>query len=137
MKKLLLNIFIFFLSFLFCNVNSYGTYEFNRNNYINKDNTFNLEFDNLNILNVEELFKDLNIKILKVIPKDKFFTNKAIVSENIEDIINTYKNVLLYNGFDNEGMYSYLNGFKVSNLIVECSTYDIEKLSERINYKVI
>lgn len=144
MRKLFLKILVFFLSFLFFNTSYYGTDEVNIDiNTENKQDVFNLKFDNVNIKNIKNILEETNAKILKIIPKDKIYTTKDIVVDDedidkiIETAINIYENLLLKNGYENESVYVSLNGFEISNLIVECNNNDLIKIGEKINYKLV
>ncbi len=144
MRKLFLKILVFFLSFLFFNTSYYGTDEVNIDlNTENKQDVFNLKFDNVNVKNIKNILEETNAKILKIIPKDKIYTTKDIVVDDedidkiIETAINIYENLLLKNGYENESVYVSLNGFEISNLIVECNNNDLIKIGEKISYKLV
>ena len=145
MRKLFIKALIFFLSFLFFNTTSYGTEDINLDAFKidNKQSIFNIKFDNMNINDIDEILENTSAKILKIIPKDKIYTAKDIIpnDENINKIItnaiNTYKNLLIKNGYENESVYAELNGFEISNLILECNNNDLMKIGERVKYKLV
>jgi hypothetical protein len=143
MKKLFINIFVFFLSFLFFNINSYGTEEVNLNLNTNNKQIYNLKFNNININKLKTILDKTNVKIIKIIPKESIYTSKSIlpsgnsISKIVENAINVYENILLDNGYVNESIYFSLNGFEISNLIIECNNVDLIKIGEKINYILV
>ena len=144
MRKLFLKILLFILSFLFFNANYYGTDEVKIDiNSENKQDVFNLKFENINIKNLKNVLKETSAKILKIIPKDRIYTSKDIVPDGtnidkiIESAIQTYEKILLKNGYENESVYASLNGFEISNLIIECNNYDLLKIGEKVKFKIV
>lgn len=118
---------LFVFSFFFFDIKDVNTIDDVALIYDKKENTeeyFSVSFYDFNVLDLDRVFKGLNIKILSVKPYnyDKIYYD------------NTYKLIEEYNKkyLDNSFIVTTLKSFQIENMVIICTQSELSRLESRI-----
>lgn len=130
--KRIISYFFFFLFLLFLfNIPKAGTIDgislkYNKND-LYEEKYHKVSFYDLNIYELEEVFKNLNIRIINVKPVDY----KEIEYKSYADTIDSYKKLLINENFSEIPLNSNLRGFNVESMLILCTTKELIELESR------
>lgn len=132
LKKLLALIFYSSLLFFFFDVKDLNSIDDIALVYDNKnledEEYYNISFYDFYLNELEDAFKDLDIKILSITPEDYEKINFISVDKVIEKV----KNDLIDEGKVEEAINVYENNFKIKSMVLIGTKKDILKLEKRI-----
>ena len=94
-----------------------------------EENFYNINFKNFNIYELDNAFKDLDIKIISIKVND---LNKIGYTSSSK-LIETYKNNLINQNLVEQGINSELRGFKIESMLILCTRNELEKLEKRVD----
>ena len=132
LKRLLTLIFYSSLLFFFFDVKDLNSIDDIALVYDNKnledEEYYNISFYDFYLNELEDAFKDLDIKILSITPEDYDKINFISVDKVIEEV----KNNLIDSGKVEESINVYKNNFKIKSMVLIGTKKDILKLEKRI-----
>ncbi len=135
MKKIVFYFLFSFLSFFFFGIKDINTIDELALIYNQKDleeqNYYKLNFYDFNIFELENVFKNLNIKIITLKPK----YGESLEYKNTLSFTENYKEYLMNKGYDKEAASIELNGFKIDSMYILSTKEDLIKLEKRVKIK--
>ncbi len=89
-----------------------------------------ISFYDLNVYEIGDIFKDLDIKIINIKPTENMYFKESISYRNNEQIIEEYVNSI--KSQSDEYFYYKQNGFNVKSMKILCTNKELIKLEKRI-----
>lgn len=137
MKRLIYYLSFFILSYFVFNYDLVNSNDdialtYSKEN-IYAENIYNVSFYDLNILDIDKVFKGLNIKIMSVILEDNKFNDKSLYYTNSEKLIEYCINYLKERGYEEESIYISTHGLKIKSIRLKSNVNEIIKLEKRTN----
>ena len=132
MKRLLTLIFYFNLLFFFFDIKDLNSIDdvalIYDNNNLNDEEYYDISFYDFYLNELEESFKDLDIKILSITLEDYDKINFISADKVIEEV----KNNLIDSGKVEESINVYKNRFKIKSMVLVSTKKDMIELERRI-----
>ena len=132
MKRLLTLIFYFNLLFFFFDVKDLNSIDdialIYDNNNLNDEEYYNISFYDFYLNELEDSFKDLDIKILSITPED--YEKISFIS--VDKVIEEVKNNLINSGNEEKAINVYKNNFKIKSMVVVSTKKDMIELEKRV-----
>lgn len=143
MKKSLLLISFFFFLFLFLNIKKINTIDsmvlmYEKDDLFEQD-IFDINFYAFNVKEIPKAFRDLDIEIIRVVPKKDLYDNEAlsVIGNNYEEItfnlMKKYSKRLAAKGHEDQSLYYLQQGFSIQSMKIRCLIKDLTVLESRIN----
>lgn len=133
LKKLLTLIFYFNIIFFFFDIKDLNSIDDvaliydNRN--IEDEEYYNISFYDFYLNELNDTFKDLDIKILSITLED--YDKISFIS--VDKVIEEIKNNLIKEGREEESINVYKNNFKINSMVLISTKKDILKLEDRVH----
>ncbi len=132
LKRLLTLIFYFNLLFFFFDVKDLNSIDdialIYDNNNLNDEEYYNISFYDFYLNELEDSFKDLDIKILSITPED--YEKISFIS--VDKVIEEVKNNLINSGNEEKAINVYKNNFKIKSMVVVSTKKDMIELEKRV-----
>lgn len=132
MKKLLTLIFYFNLLFFFFDIKDVNTIDdialIYDNDSMYDEKYYNISFYDFYLSELNETFKDLDIKIISVTPEDY----EKIEFISVDNIIERVKNNLINDGKEEQAINVYQNNFRIKSMVVISTKKDMIELEKRV-----
>lgn len=132
MKKILTLIFYFNLLFFFFDIKDLNSIDdialIYDNNSINDEKYYNISFYDFYLNELNDSFKDLDIKIISVTPEDY----EKIEFISVDNIIERVKNNLINDGKEEQAINVYQNNFRIKSMVVISTKKDMIELEKRV-----
>lgn len=132
MKKILTLIFYFNLLFFFFDIKDVNTIDnialIYNNDSMYDEKYYNISFYDFYLSELNETFKDLDIKIISVTPEDY----KKIEFISVDNIIERVKNDLINDGKEEQAINVYQNNFRIKSMVVISTKKDMIELEKRV-----
>lgn len=140
MKKITFIIILFI--FFFYNIRSINTIDsivlmYEQDNIYEED-IFNINFFSFNIMNIPQIFKDLDIKIISVKPEENLYYKKSIKAfgntyeEITKNLLKDYSTILNNNGYVEQSYYFEQKGFNITSMKIRCIIKELIELEKRV-----
>ena len=132
MKRLLTLIFYFNLLFFFFDVKDLNSIDdialIYDNDSMYDEKYYNISFYDFYLSELNETFKDLDIKILSITPEDYEKIEYISVDKVIEDV----KNNLINSGKEEQAINVYQNNFRIKSMVVISTKKNMIELEKRV-----
>lgn len=132
LKKILTLIFYFNLLFFFFDIKDVNTIDnialIYNNDSMYDEKYYNISFYDFYLSELNETFKDLDIKIISVTPEDY----KKIEFISVDNIIERVKNDLINDGKEEQAINVYQNNFRIKSMVVISTKKDMIELEKRV-----
>ena len=132
LKRLLTLIFYFNLLFFFFDVKDLNSIDdialIYDNDSMYDEKYYNISFYDFYLSELNETFKDLDIKILSITPEDYEKIEYISVDKVIEDV----KNNLINSGKEEQAINVYQNNFRIKSMVVISTKKNMIELEKRV-----
>lgn len=132
MKKLLTFIFYFGLLFFFFDIKDVNTIDnialIYDNDSLYDEKYYNISFYDFYLSELEDSFKDLDVKILSITPEGYDKMDFVSIDKVIEDV----KNNLINEGNEEKAINVYANNFKIKSMVLISTKKDMLELEKRV-----
>ena len=132
LKKLLTFIFYFGLLFFFFDIKDVNTIDnialIYDNDSLYDEKYYNISFYDFYLSELEDSFKDLDVKILSITPEGYDKMDFVSIDKVIEDV----KNNLINEGNEEKAINVYANNFKIKSMVLISTKKDMLELEKRV-----